>query len=53
MNKQNKNHTDKAAYDKIQLLLMNNRAFRVGLIDEKTRERMEQQILASLEHIPK
>jgi hypothetical protein len=37
----------KTIYDKIQLLMMNNQAFKMGLIDGEVRERIERQIWAS------
>lgn len=42
-----KNQADKKIYDKIQLLRMNDKAFKAGLIDEKVRGEIEKQIWAS------
>ena len=42
-----KNQADKKIYDKIQLLRMNDKAFKAGLIDEKVRDEIEKQIWAS------
>ena len=42
-----KTQENKALYDKIRLLMMNNQAFEAGLIDGELKEKIEQRIWAS------